>query len=350
MNIISYIFGDNNTTHQIVDTNKKDIQTFNTKERKYVKILCLDGGGLRGITYIRILQELEKKLGGPIRDYFDLIVGTSSGSIVGTLLCSNYTYDVYNSYYENMRIAVHNNTKNYMKILYNFLFGGYFLDDTELINMTRNMFKNITIGDITKSRPKLALITTCVDKQPYHPYVLRSYDVDNELAKLYDVEGCNVNNYTIDKVWNSTIRFPLLNKRHELNGKYLVDGGLLCNNPTLIAISEAKIIWPDCKIGTVVSIGTGGVHNIKEKSPSGIISWVKAIVDSSITNNTPHIYTGTLLGPLRYFRIDPKEYSDIHMLETDKTQLNKIMTLLEKWIDENQSIFEDINKAIKKNE
>jgi patatin-like phospholipase/acyl hydrolase len=319
-------------------------------KRKYIKILCLDGGGMRGITYIRILQELEKKLGGPIRDHFDLIVGTSSGSIVGTLLCSNYTYDIYNDFYERLRIVIHNSTTNYIQIAYNFLFGGHFLDDIEATNMIKEMFDNITIGDMTKSKPKLALITTCVDKQPYHPYVLRSYDVDNEIAKLYDIEGCNVNNYTIDTIWGSTIRFPLLHKRHKLNGKYLVDGGLLCNNPTLIGISEAKIIWPNCKIGIIVSIGTGGVHNVTEKSPSGIYEWIKAIVDSSITNKTPHTYTGTLLGPSRYFRIDPKEYSDIHMLETDKTKLNNVMVLLEKWIENNQAIFEDIKKSLKDNQ
>ncbi|KIW89517.1 uncharacterized protein Z519_09673 [Cladophialophora bantiana CBS 173.52] len=45
------------------------------------RILTLDGGGIRGIIELAIIQEMEKRLGLqiPFRDYFDLIVGTSTG-------------------------------------------------------------------------------------------------------------------------------------------------------------------------------------------------------------------------------------------------------------------------------
>jgi patatin-like phospholipase/acyl hydrolase len=46
-----------------------------------VRILTLDGGGVRGIVELAILREIEDRvgLGVPIRDLFDLIVGTSTG-------------------------------------------------------------------------------------------------------------------------------------------------------------------------------------------------------------------------------------------------------------------------------
>ncbi|KAH6886261.1 hypothetical protein B0T10DRAFT_576010 [Thelonectria olida] len=51
-----------------------------------VRVLCLDGGGVRGIIELMILQAIEKKLGGyiPIQSFFDLIVGTShsTGGII----------------------------------------------------------------------------------------------------------------------------------------------------------------------------------------------------------------------------------------------------------------------------
>ena len=46
-----------------------------------VRILTLDGGGVRGIVELTILAEIERRVGlnVPIRDLFDLIVGTSTG-------------------------------------------------------------------------------------------------------------------------------------------------------------------------------------------------------------------------------------------------------------------------------
>jgi RING-type zinc-finger len=46
-----------------------------------VRILSLDGGGVRGVVELKILEriELEMGLGVPISDLFDLMVGTSSG-------------------------------------------------------------------------------------------------------------------------------------------------------------------------------------------------------------------------------------------------------------------------------
>ena len=50
------------------------------------KILCLDGGGMRGIISARILQEVEREIqekkGLALHEYFDMIAGTSTGSIL----------------------------------------------------------------------------------------------------------------------------------------------------------------------------------------------------------------------------------------------------------------------------
>jgi hypothetical protein len=62
------------------DRNNK-IQT--TPEFSGVRILSLDGGGVRGIVELKILERLEGEIGLdiPIGEFFDLIVGTSAGKI-----------------------------------------------------------------------------------------------------------------------------------------------------------------------------------------------------------------------------------------------------------------------------
>ncbi|MFZ0693514.1 MAG: patatin-like phospholipase family protein [Alphaproteobacteria bacterium] len=48
-----------------------------------IRILSIDGGGIRGILPARLLQEIEKQTGKKTCDLFDLISGTSTGGILG---------------------------------------------------------------------------------------------------------------------------------------------------------------------------------------------------------------------------------------------------------------------------
>jgi uncharacterized protein len=52
------------------------------------RILSLDGGGAKGLIQATVLESIAQKTGKPIHNTFDLIVGTSVGSIVGGLLSS----------------------------------------------------------------------------------------------------------------------------------------------------------------------------------------------------------------------------------------------------------------------
>jgi len=46
------------------------------------QVLCLDGGGIRGMVLIQLLQAIEEVAGQPIRNCFDWIGGTSTGAIL----------------------------------------------------------------------------------------------------------------------------------------------------------------------------------------------------------------------------------------------------------------------------
>lgn len=46
------------------------------------KVLCIDGGGIKGVFPTSFLATVEDSLGTPVAEYFDLIVGTSTGGII----------------------------------------------------------------------------------------------------------------------------------------------------------------------------------------------------------------------------------------------------------------------------
>lgn len=50
-----------------------------------IRVVCVDGGGTRGYTTILILSHIEKALGRKVCELFDMIVGTSTGSVIASL-------------------------------------------------------------------------------------------------------------------------------------------------------------------------------------------------------------------------------------------------------------------------
>lgn len=50
---------------------------------KPVKVLSIDGGGIRGYLPSLLLAEVERRAGRPVSQLFDLVVGTSTGAIIG---------------------------------------------------------------------------------------------------------------------------------------------------------------------------------------------------------------------------------------------------------------------------
>jgi len=50
------------------------------------KILAIDGGGAKGTIPMTMLKNMEEKLGKPIHEEFDIIIGVSVGAIIGGML------------------------------------------------------------------------------------------------------------------------------------------------------------------------------------------------------------------------------------------------------------------------
>lgn len=61
-----------------------DVAEFSAK--RPCRILALDGGGAKGFYTIGVLKGIEGTLGGKLCEHFDLVFGTSTGSIIAALV------------------------------------------------------------------------------------------------------------------------------------------------------------------------------------------------------------------------------------------------------------------------
>lgn len=65
-----------------------DVLNINKEHRA---ILCLDGGGMRGILTIQLLKKLEELAGIPCYKLFDMVAGTSTGGIISGLIATKHS-------------------------------------------------------------------------------------------------------------------------------------------------------------------------------------------------------------------------------------------------------------------
>ncbi|MUG93722.1 patatin [Scytonema sp. UIC 10036] len=263
------------------------------------KILSLDGGGIRGVLSATILKEIERilseKKGQKLHEYFDLIAGTSTGSILAAgIACQKKADDLIKLYIDEGK--------------------NIFLDDirwqrkwrwwTQAIGsdvlyphergeqgLARVLKRNLIHQKLGKS-PTIAEI-----KQPN--LLILAYDVLSRNTTWFanddPEEWYYKNNIELWKICTASASAPTFFPPYELpynshQSLPHIDGGVSANNPELAAIAHALSMQrsDQCKTKideiAVLSIGTGRTtrpYTYCEIKNWGLLNWV---------TNIPHIF------------------------------------------------------------
>ena len=222
------------------------------------KILCIDGGGIKGVFAASFLASIEKQINGKVSDYFDLIVGTSTGGIIALNLglesSAHETLGFYKEYGKSI-FAGNRFLKRYRHILYSKY------DQGALKLALEKTFGNKKLGDSKKRLviPSLDLNTgkVYIHKTAHHPRFTNDY-----LRSMLNVAL-------------STSAAPTFFPAHLLpSGSPLVDGGIWANNPTGMAVVEALGIlkWSPESL-KILSIGCTSSPIKKIKFRRGKLYW-----------------------------------------------------------------------------
>lgn len=162
-----------------------------------IRILSIDGGGMRGIVILEILRHIESSTGQPIHKLFDLICGVSTGAIV-TMLVGAQRSDL-EKCEDLYRMACKN------------LFKSDFWGGTSRLLMTHAYYDSALWEQILKQvygekslietamqedMPKIMAISASMSTPKMKPYVFRNFNLPDKAYGYYD-GSCK------HKIWQS---------------------------------------------------------------------------------------------------------------------------------------------------
>jgi len=307
-------------------------------EKKKIRILSIDGGGIRGILPGVILTYIEDRLmekeGKNVRlcDYFDLLTGTSTG---GILTC---TYLVPGRDSDGKPTRRPKFTAKQAVDIY--LERG---DDIFDLTLAQKIRSKGGLSDEKYNAKELELALNdyfgeTMLSELLKPCLITSYDIRNRRAHFFsqvDAKNSNTHDFQVKEVARATSAAPTYFEVTRVKSEYgtpypLIDGGVFANNPAMCAYAEARSIpfstvlqdpeksdKPYAKDMIIVSIGTGSTSKPYQYSDAkdwGMIEWIQPIIDIMMSGNSETVSyqlrkiwetTGT---PDNYIRLEPSLY------------------------------------------
>jgi len=206
-------------------------------------ILSIDGGGYRGLFASHILRRMEESWGMNWREQFGMFAGTSTGSIIAAGLASGIPAKQLSEFYTTHGRRIFTSRWRSRFDLLKIFTSRY--SNKTLRLLLEDVFGQRTLGDVS-----VPLILPAVDIGNGCVHVFKSKYADGFVRD----PGVKLSDAVL-----SSCSAPTYFDPHLVDGTYqLVDGGLWANNPSLVAVIDAKyrlkIPLADIR---VLSIGTG---------------------------------------------------------------------------------------------
>jgi predicted patatin/cPLA2 family phospholipase len=291
----------------------------NSKQDKKFKILVLDGGGSKGIYTLGVLKELENELKTPLYNHFDLIYGTSTGSIIGSLIGLGYSIDEIKELYLNIipKIMKPSSAKGKSKAL---------------CKQAKEVYSNLKFDSF---KTNVGIVALNFESQ--NPLIFKT---DIALAHGMKPSFTAGFNKTISEaVRCSCSAYPFFKKMKITTDQHgeieVIDGGFIANNSTLYSIVDAyKALGLQESDLYILNVGVGNYQEKKSGLKSkfvgmfGFFKFVEKVLTASTNSNT--IVAKLLFKETNLLRISdsfPDKKYETNMFESDQKKLKQMYQL-----------------------
>ena len=321
-----------------------------TEPRRPLRILAIDGGGIRGILPAMVLADLERRTNRPIIDLFDLIVGTSTGGLVALALsCPDGEGKPRHTARDIVRL--------------------YDVEGKRVFS--RSVWHKIrSVGALAEGKYPSAGIEgvlqdyfgECRLKDALADVVVPAYEIERRIPFFFKTANAKAKSY-YDYPMKNVIRAataaptyfePMQVQIDGPNDYYaLVDGALFAYNPGMCAYVEALNRFPDRDSVIMVSLGTGKLTRrlpYDEVKDWGAARWAQpafALMCDGICDVVDHqlqqLLQETEDGQRQYYRFQARlDVGNDDMDDASNTNIRVLKLLAEDMLQANRAVLRSL--------
>jgi len=281
--------------------NERDqIRTGGEMTDDIIRILSIDGGGIRGIIPARILQRIEEATSKPARELFHLVAGTSTGGIIGCGLLKGKTAD------EMAQLYAHRGGDIFHRSLWDKVTTVDGLTNPDYDAGPLEAILAEQLGDIWLSEVRGAelLVPSYAIQLPHEqpgdglgllypraPYFFKTWKAQG--TKIDSDDRPEELNFMLKDVARATSAAPtyfppalIKNRAGQQFG--MIDGGVFANNPSMTALVASYKLFPGAKQFMIVSLGTGSLERpipYDQAKDWGLVHWARPILNVLFDGN-----------------------------------------------------------------
>jgi patatin-like phospholipase/acyl hydrolase len=252
-----------------------------------MRILSIDGGGVRGLIPGAVIVEIEKRTGKPISQLFDLVSGTSAGGHIALALAT--PGDDGKPKWSAEELAAY-----YREVLTNERYSADGIDSA----------LNEVFGEVKLSEALIEVLITAFEVEGGEPHFFLRSEARNDPKKDH------LMSFAARATSAAPTYFEPAAKFNGEEGMAFLDGALFANNPSMCAFAHAQSLGFDEDEMTIISLGTGAVSRIlqyEEVRHWGLANWARPIMDitSQASNRAIDWQLNHILRKGHYFRVQP---------------------------------------------
>lgn len=369
-----------------------------------VMILAIDGGGIRGIIPAYILTQFEKLTGKSCHQLFDIIGGTSTGGILTAgLTTPNTQVSNFIPFTAAELLTIYRTMGNRIFVKQHGVnCADYYADDGAgngvEVFLQKVIGPNITLAAAQKAvvsvpgNRVMQMFTTGYIVNSYGnvvPQPVQGKDFGPVLFNWRDAvmqPGCNYRVWEAARATSAApVYFPVAQvgggsgNRSPMPEKWVVDGGVMSNNPAMWALSEVFRLGLTTSLSdiTLISLGTGvypgangvGIHNntgwsYDDNGNWDSVPWMKSLYDlegyeadgtlisvimESVQQVTNSQLSSFVASGLNYYRLEPNIIQSLSAMDdVSQTNINNLMARAASYVqNEGYAVFNEVVSILK---
>ncbi|SMC27467.1 hypothetical protein SAMN02746041_02963 [Desulfacinum hydrothermale DSM 13146] len=238
-----------------------------------VRILSIDGGGIRGIIPAMVLAEMERLTGRRTARNFHLMAGTSTGGILAMALAVPGSDGPRFAARDLVDLYADRGRDIFKRSFWKGMSSAGGLLDEKYPHEPLERVLDEYFGDTVLSDALTKVLVSAYDIEDRAPFFFKSWRSETAMVPMKRAARAT----SAAPTYFEPARIRMGNET-----KALVDGGVFVNNPAVSAYAEARRLYPEDEEIMVVSLGTGQLTRpitYDEAKDWGLAGWAIPILN-----------------------------------------------------------------------